>query len=84
MVTLQWVNRFHTQNANGYFTESFKEGAGEDLNWTPPEVLAFEKYAQEQMQQLEMSDIKGRNPVLAENLKLRSKSMIQSTSLTPK
>lgn len=23
LLTLQWVNKFHTQNADGYFTESF-------------------------------------------------------------
>jgi hypothetical protein len=41
------VNQFHTQKAEGYFNEKFESTPSEELNWTPPEILAFEKYAEE-------------------------------------
>jgi hypothetical protein len=44
LLTLRWVTQFHTQKADGYFTDKFD---GDELNWTPPEILAFEKYAEE-------------------------------------
>ena len=71
----QWVNKFHLQNVNEYFLES-SSGATE-LNWTPPEIQAFEKYAEEQLNELDLESIMLRNQAIGKNIKMRSKSVLQ-------
>lgn len=71
----QWINKFHVQNVNEYFLET-STGASE-LNWTPPEIQAFEKFAEEQLNDLDLESIMIRNQAIAKNIKLRSKSVLQ-------
>lgn len=72
----QWVNKFHVQNVNEYFLESSVSGASE-LNWTPPEIQAFERYAEEQLNDMDLESLMIRNQAIAKNIKLRSKSVLQ-------
>lgn len=71
----QWVNNFSTQQVNEYFLES-SQGVS-DLNWTPPEVLAFQRYAEEKLKDVDLEVLITRNAALAQNLKMRSKSLMQ-------
>lgn len=41
----QWINRAQASSVNEYFLES-SHGVTE-LNWTPPEIQAFERFAEE-------------------------------------
>lgn len=70
----QWINKFSTQQVNEYFLES---SAGvTELNWTPPEVLAFQRYAEEKLKDVDLEVLITRNAALAQNLKMRSKSLM--------
>jgi hypothetical protein len=69
------VNRFHTQTVNDYFIES-SLGITE-LNWTPPDIQAFQKYAEEQLSEVDLGVLMTRNQILVKNMKMRSKSVIQ-------
>lgn len=73
LLVAQWVNRFSTQQVNEYFLES-SQGLS-DLNWTPPEVLAFQRYAEEKLRDVDLEVLVTRNAALAQNLKMRSKSL---------
>lgn len=68
----QWVNKFQTQTLNEYFLES-SHGVSE-VNWTPPEIQAFQRYAEEQMKRLDLEVL--RNDALAGNMKLRSRTVV--------
>ena len=74
----QWINKFHTQTINEYFIES-SNGVTE-LNWTPPEVQAFQKYADEKLKGIDLEILATRNPSIAMNMKLRSKSVVKDTA----
>ena len=71
----QWINKFSTQQVNEYFLES-SNGVTE-LNWTPPDVVAFQQYAEEKLRDVDMEVLITRNAALAQNLKMRSKSLLQ-------
>jgi hypothetical protein len=73
----QWVNKFHTQAVNEYFLES--SNGVTDLNWTPPEVVAFQKYCEEKLQDVDMEVLVTRNAALAMNMKMRSKTVAQGS-----
>lgn len=75
LLVSQWVNRFHTQSVNEYFLES--SNGVNDLNWTPPEVLAFQRYAEEKLQEVDLEVLTTRNATLAMNMKMRSKTVAQ-------
>jgi hypothetical protein len=67
------MNRLSTQQVNEYFLES-SQGVS-DLNWTPPEVIAFQRYAEEKLHDVDLEVLITRNAALAHNLKMRSKSL---------
>ena len=58
-----WVNKFHTQSINEYFLET--SNGVTDVNWTPPEVIAFQRYAEEKLQTVDLDVLIARNNALA-------------------
>lgn len=70
-----WINKFHTQSVNDYFIES--SNGVTDLNWTPPEVIAFQKYAEDQLKDTSLLEgvLSARKEHIMQNMKLRSKSV---------
>ncbi|CDW86627.1 UNKNOWN [Stylonychia lemnae] len=69
----QWMNKFDTSNINEYYEN-------DDTSKEPPNILAFQKFAQESLNDVENLQLSPFNDQINQNIRIKSKSVVNHQS----